>query len=205
MRAVYDLVKCNPWQYFCTQTVSAEMCSRGDLAALVARMSRGVADQNKRAHHRAEKIRFLWVPELHADGDSWHLHGVMSGLSDKDLRRNKNGYLEWAWSADRVGFFSLSAIRSRERCATYVRKYMTKNIAAGGVQACRHLYFCSKGLNRPIHAAPADVLSFSELGRDAVAEAGHVKEGEWATTCTLQGAAATSFLSRWGDVLEVVG
>ena len=210
LRTIYDIIKCNKWQYFCTQTINPEWLGRDDLHGLIGRMSRGVADQNKRVHHRGgEPLRYLWVPELHKDEQCWHIHGVMSGLSDKDLRRNENGYLEWAWSADRVGFFSLSAIQNRERCASYVRKYATKNIAAGGMESGTHLYYCSKGLARPVHMAPSSTLESRDLAawvkarvKDKPALA---RRGEWADTYTLQGADADAFRARWGDLLEVVG
>lgn len=204
MRTVYDVIKCNPWTYFCTQTVSKELLDRTNLHALVKTMSRGVADQNKRVIHESTKIRYLWVPELHADGETWHLHGVMSGLTERDLRRNENGFFEWSWSADRVGFFSLSRIRSRERTASYIRKYITKNVGNGGQKINSHLYYCSKKLERPAHLASDDILHSAELCKWVKERAAFSKSGVWADVYTLQGAVAVEFRERWGDILEVV-
>lgn len=203
LRTVYDLIKCNEWQYFVTQTADGALIPRDDLSGIVARMSRGVSDQNKRKHHQENRIRYLWVPELHSDGQSWHLHGVMAGLSPEDLRRNQNGFLEWSWSRDHVGFFSLSAIRSRDRTASYIRKYVTKNIAAGGHRAGAHLYYCSRGLERPVRMALGDDLQNTDMMCWAKENATFCKPGEWADTYTLQGSEAEAFRRRWGDFLEV--
>lgn len=201
LRMVYDCVKCNEWQFFVTQTVNGEWCARSDLDGIVRILSRGVADQNKRAAHRTEKIRYIWVPELHADGRTWHLHGVMSGLRPgRDLRRNANGFFEWAWSADRVGFFSCSAIRSRERCASYVRKYVVKNVRAGGARPGAHLYYRSRGLLTP-DAYTLRSGALSVPGIDTwLREAGAYEiVGEWYKTVTLQGTEKVSaFREAWG-------
>lgn len=204
MRVVYDLIKCNTWDYFCTQTVSPDMLDREDLHGLVSKMSRGVSDQNKRVIHRDKKIKYLWVPELHKDGKSWHLHGVLSGLVEKDLRRNANGFLEWSWSADNVGFFSLSKIRSKEKTASYVRKYITKNVAAGGRELNKQLYYCSQNLERPMILASEDICCSAEMCRDAISGSGYCQHGKWGTVCTLQGESAQKFMDKWGESLEVI-
>lgn len=204
MRTVYDIIKCNKWDYFCTQTINANLLDRSDLHGFVSKMSRGVADQNKRVIHRDTKIRYLWVPELHSDGMSWHLHGVLSGLVPKDLRRNKNGYLEWCWSSDNVGFFSLSQIRSKERTASYVRKYITKNVNAGGHLVDSHLYFCSKGLERPVMLGENNTLNSVDMINCARKNARFKQSGKWADVYTLQGRGAEIFMETWGEILEVV-
>lgn len=198
-RVVYDLIKCNKWDYFCTQTVDAALLNRGDLDGLVAKMSRGVADQNKRVIHAEKKIRYVWVPELHQDGAAWHLHGVLSGLTPKDLRRNKNGFLEWSWSAERVGFFSLSRIRSAEKTATYVRKYMTKNVEAGGYEKGAHLYYRSKGLQGPTELALCNPLDENDLVAWLRYSPAFAVCGEFADTFTLQGEALAAFRGFWGE------
>ncbi len=204
LRTVYDLIKCNPWEFFCTQTVNENLLNRSDLDGLIRKMSRGVADQNKRVIHKDKKIRYVWVPELHSDGTAWHLHGVMSGFVEKDLRRNSNGFLEWSWSADKVGFFSLSRIRSKERTASYVRKYITKNVAAGGHLLNKSLYYPSKNLERPVTLSNENILHSAEIFHEARKNCGFSRFGKWGEVYTLQGENAKKFMEKFGDVLEVV-
>lgn len=144
-RRVYALAACNPWEYFVTLTLSADKRDRGDLSAFRSALSQYIRDLRKR---RGYDIKYLLIPELHSDGSAWHMHGLLSGLPESALRRNANGFYEWGGYADRFGFMSLSPVRSLERVAAYVTKYITKDLSARAEEHGAHLYFASHGLQK---------------------------------------------------------
>lgn len=142
-KSVYALAACNPWDYFVTLTLSADKADRSDLSQFRARLSQYVRDCRKR---QGVDIKYLLIPELHKDGQAWHMHGLLSGLSDSIVRVNANGYYEWTGYVERFGYMSMSRVRSVERCAAYITKYITKSLGQRNADLGAHLYFASNGL-----------------------------------------------------------
>ena len=109
-------------------------------------------------------IKYLTVPEQHKDG-AWHEHGFIMGLPADHLtkfkqsdnippklkNRIKRGVDVRYWQAyqDKFGWCDFEPILSQERCSRYVTKYISKDIACSIVDVNAHLYYCSKGLERP--------------------------------------------------------
>lgn len=142
--AVYELAACNPWQYFVTLTLDPDKRDRFDLDAFRRDFAQWLRNFN-RLH--ASSVKYLLIPEQHKDG-AWHMHGLLSGLSDSSLSRNRFGYLDWPDYAKRFGFISLSEIRSHERVSAYITKYITKDMSARLHELGAHLYYASKGLEK---------------------------------------------------------
>ncbi len=111
------------------------------------------------------KIAYLLVPELHADDTNWHIHGLVMGMDDAQLRpwtadtaptqrirdmiADGRQLYDWPRYRDRYGWCTVERLYSREMAGRYMAKYVTKTMAATAMQAGAHLYYCSKGLRRP--------------------------------------------------------
>ena len=141
---IYELALCNEFQYFCTFTQSPDLRDRFDLRGFRKDFAMFVRNQNRA---RDSPVRYLLVPERHKDG-AWHMHGLLMGLSEKDLSENEHGYLDWLLYRRKFGFFSCSPVRDSSACAAYVTKYVTKDMANQNMDAFGHLYFASQGLKR---------------------------------------------------------
>lgn len=139
---VNELALCNEFEYFCTFTQSDELRNRFDLKAFRKDFAMFVRNENRR---REKKIKYLLVPERHKDG-AWHMHGLLMGLTSDDLYPNEYGYLDWARYRRKFGFFSCSRIFDREATASYVTKYISKDMATENREAFGHLFFASQGL-----------------------------------------------------------
>lgn len=139
---VNELALCNEFDYFCTFTQSADLRDRFDLKAFRKDFAMFVRNENR---GREKKIKYLLVPERHKDG-AWHMHGLLMGLADSDLEVNGNSYLDWVRYRRKFGFFSCSKIRDRDATASYVTKYITKDLAETNREAFGHLFFASQGL-----------------------------------------------------------
>lgn len=157
---IFELASCNEFQYFCTFTQDREKRDRFDLtefrkdfAQLVRNLNRNRAPENK--------IKYLLIPEQHRDG-AWHMHGLLKGLTADDLTEFKlsdkipnrikktirAGTKVYDWHRYRraFGYFTCTEIESREACAKYITKYISKDLQKTVHESGEHLFFASQGL-----------------------------------------------------------
>lgn len=155
---VFELAACNEFQHFCTFTQDEKLRDRFDLsdfrkdfAQLVRNINRG----------RETKIKYLLIPEKHKNG-AWHMHGLLSGLQPDDLRpfelteniperlkkmiRSGTTVYDWTRYRRAFGYFTCTEIESREACAKYVTKYISKDLQKTVREGGEHLFFASQGL-----------------------------------------------------------
>lgn len=141
---VTELALCNPWSHFVTMTLCKEKQDRFDLKRWVKDLGNWIQNYNKKF---GCKLQYLIIPEKHDDG-AWHAHGLMNGLAPESLVINEHGYLDLPYYRNRFGYISFSAVKSHERVARYITKYITKDQC----QTCRdmgrgaRLYYASRGL-----------------------------------------------------------
>ena len=157
---VIELGLCNAWDWFGTFTLNKEKYNRYDLETFHKDFTQWIRDQRKKT---GKTIRFLLVPELHEDG-AWHMHGLLWNLPDlisfRDLRALHGckvpdklvdgNYSCWMDFHEKFGFCSLGAIRNPIGAAFYTAKYVTKSLDDSGVDVGKHLYYCSRGLDRAV-------------------------------------------------------
>lgn len=163
-RVLLELALCNHWDYFCTFTQDNEMRSRDNLVEFHKDLTQFIRDQRKKGF----PIKFVFVPELHEDGSSWHVHGLLSGLPESELElfrdmdkrgyRSANGrrlpkklresnFYNWKSYQGKFGFCSLGKIRNPVASGFYITKYITKEsdrmVRDVGLQS----YWPTRGLN----------------------------------------------------------
>ena len=158
-----------------TGTLDPEKYDRTDLDKFhkdLTRFLRNVVSVYKRkngagsymANYGVDKIDFLLIPELHADGKSWHIHGLLRGLPADALEQFRIGdrmgaklaqkvsrgdvVYNWAQYANKFGFCDLEPIKDEEAVAKYCTKYITKSLQHSVTELGAHLYYHSRGLNR---------------------------------------------------------
>lgn len=155
-RVVLELALCNPWDWFCTFTISKDKFDRSNLIKWRDSFTQWIRDQRK----KGIDIAYVIVPEQHKDG-SWHAHGLFRGnmelVSFADLRAQgvrlpddlvHGGYFNWPDYQRKFGFCSFGRIRNPVATGFYVTKYLTKDMSHHVSQVGLHLYYCSKGLER---------------------------------------------------------
>lgn len=154
--AVFEIALCNEWDFFCTLTIDGAKFERDNLPAFQRALSQWIRDRRKATGY---EYKFLLVPELHKDGENWHMHGLLSGIppfeicafdESAPLDLQRGGFKNWFPYERKFGFCSLGAIKDRERVASYISKYVTKDFGAAAMKFGGHLYYASKGLNRRI-------------------------------------------------------
>lgn len=145
---VLELALCNPWEWFVTLTIAAEKQDRSDLGAYVKDLGNFIGNFNKKY---GCKMKYLLVPELHKDGKSWHMHGLLHDVPDVALVRNEYGYMDMPYYKNRFGYISLSPVKSHEKVSRYITKYISKDIGARLNDKGEHLFYASKGLSGKVH------------------------------------------------------
>lgn len=141
---VLEIALCNPWEWFCTLTIDGEKQDRSDLDGFIRDLGVWIGNFNKK--YRCS-MKYILVPELHKDGVSWHMHGLLHNVPDEALVRNEFGYLDIPYYRNRFGYISLSAVKDHERVSRYITKYISKSMSSRVADKAKHLFYSSKGLN----------------------------------------------------------
>lgn len=146
LNEIYDLARANDFQWFLTLTFDKQKVDRFDYESC----SKVV----KLFTRRLAKLGCKWliVPEQHKDG-AFHFHGLVAGnlpLTDsgkkcynKDLDQELPIYNLANYE---FGFTTVTRIMKPDRTASYIAKYLTKQIAVPKGKKC---YWASRSLARP--------------------------------------------------------
>lgn len=161
---IFELAYCNPWDFFFTGTIDPNKFDRTDLEKFHKVLTQFL--RNYARLHNLPKIDFLFIPELHSDGKSWHIHGFIHGLPIEHLKqfqigdtmgkslaqKVKNGDIVYNWLSysKKFGFCDLEPIRNHEAVSKYITKYINKSLATSVTKLNAHLYYHSRGLNTAV-------------------------------------------------------
>lgn len=156
---IFELAYCNSWDWFFTGTINPNKQDRTDLELFHKQLTQWLRDYNKKYNL---DIKFLFVPEKHKDGKSWHIHGFIYGLPVEHLTQFQigdvmgkgladkvtKGDIVYNWKAyfNRFGFCDLEPIRNHEAVSKYVTKYINKELASSVTELNAHTYYHSRGL-----------------------------------------------------------
>lgn len=136
---IYELAHCNKWEYFVTWTFNPDLVNRYDYQECYGRAYSYLRNLKK----SNPDMKYLIVPELHKDG-AFHFHGLLSNCELK-LSEHKNGI--YNLKNFKYGFTTVSLIKDSRATATYICKYITKDLLA--VSKGKHRYLASNNLALP--------------------------------------------------------
>lgn len=133
---VYDLARSNHFDWFITLTLDPKRVDRSnyDECAMLVRLF------TDRLRHNGNK--WLIVPELHSDGKSYHFHGLVQG--DLDLTHWKGEV--YNLNNFEFGYTTAMKIKDPQRVATYIAKYLTKELSVPKGRKC---FWASRSLAKP--------------------------------------------------------
>lgn len=151
---VLQYALCNPWEYFFTGTIDKTKYDRFSLDAYRSALTQWIRDVRKVL---GTQVQYLIVPERHPTSGAWHVHGLLHGVPESELRPFrppepekliKRGYLNWERYQKKFGFCSLAPIRDPVRVAFYLAKYIGKDMTQRAGALGDHLYFHSRPLQK---------------------------------------------------------
>ena len=113
----------------------------------------------KRMRAKYGKFNYIFIPERHKDG-AIHFHGVTGGFKGEivDSGVRHEGHKVFNCADYEYGFTTLSVIRDRKKCASYVTKYVTKDLMNTPVEKGKKKYWSSRGLRLPVVTYSEDNL-----------------------------------------------
>ena len=140
---IKDYILCNDFDYFWTLTFDTD---RYNYAAAFEKMGKWL----RKMRDKYGIFNYIMIPELHKDG-AIHFHGVTGGLNAviRDSGVKHKGVKVYNCTDWEHGFTTLTKIRSREKTASYVTKYVTKEMQNSIVEKGKKKYWCSRGLRLP--------------------------------------------------------
>lgn len=139
--------RCAFWEWFVTLTYDAGKIDRTDFKICMKKVRDWLHNCRRRS---APDLKYLVVPELHADGTSWHIHALLSDTGKmvfSDSGHKISGQIVYNLSGWKWGFSTATKVRDIFRIQKYIVKYMTKDchkLAHGA-----HRYYVSKNLPKP--------------------------------------------------------
>ena len=143
---ISSYARSNLWEWFVTFTFSGEVVDRTDFHLCMKKTRIWLNN----ARRKAPKLKYLCVPELHSDKESWHIHLLLSDIGDLEFKKSgrrkkyKDIYNVPQW---KYGFSTATKIDSSISVSKYVLKYITKD--AHILQKGSHRYYVSNNLHLP--------------------------------------------------------
>lgn len=176
-QSIYDLARANihRWEWFVTLTFDPQLVNRQDYKDCLSCV-RYLGDQLTR-----RGSVYLFVPEFHKDGKSYHFHGLVGGWMPLDFAGSFGPPGRERFTYHVTGFPGFTAVQPLDdpkRAATYITKYITKELVSVVPKGC-HRYVYSRSLCRPV----TERLSLSDVEFCALVNQGeyfppsHFEEG----------------------------
>ena len=157
---IYKYSRQANWEFFITLTFDESKVNRYDYDECMSKANKWFNNQKSR---KAPDLKYLFVPEQHKDG-AWHIHGIISNvgemsfvdsgrvaIGEKAYRRsdvNSKGTTIYNLSGWKFGFSTATKVRDKYAVASYITKYITKDLCASTFQKKR--YYRSRNIPEPI-------------------------------------------------------
>lgn len=124
---IYNIARSHDWRWFVTFTFNRTRTDADDFAEVMKKMSNNLHNTKQRI---CPNLKYIVVPELHADGRNYHFHGLFSGCDE--LRFVFSGKFDgqgrpifnvpsWTW-----GFSTATLVDDSAAASNYICKYITK-------------------------------------------------------------------------------
>lgn len=134
---------CNVWEWFYTLTFDPQKVDSFDYDACYKAVHKFFNNLKSR---KAPDLKYLAVPELHKSG-RWHFHSLVANTGTLKYTESpiKGIYNIKGWS---YGFTTATMVKDTKRVASYITKYITKEV--GAQTYGKHRYLRSKNLELPL-------------------------------------------------------
>lgn len=141
---ISDIVLCNKFDYFITFTFKKD---REDINKCKERLSNWI-DNTKKQYG---DFQYILVPEWHKNKKAIHFHGLFKGLKTPlvDSGHKIKGRKIYNIPSYKLGFSTAAKMDSSPKTASYIKKYISKELYENTKAKNTKRYWCSKNLLRP--------------------------------------------------------
>ena len=143
---VYDISRCNSWEWFITLTFNQKKLDRYNYD-IVSKKLKSWLDRVRRT---SKDLKYIIVPELHKDG-AYHFHGLFSNCEfefvDSGIK-DRNGNKVYNIPSYKLGFTTATKVKNTNAANKYIAKYLNKDLfkATSG----KKRYWASRNVNLPV-------------------------------------------------------
>ena len=152
---IFDLARCNDWEYFVTLTFNPSVVDSTYYEACSKVLSQWFDALAHKYKRKGVKLSYLVVPELHSDGLKYHFHALMSGIPPDELTfamykwRKRKRYKVYNWDSYSFGFTTVVEVYDSQGAAKYLSKYLTKELI-NSVPKGKKKFWYSRDLLDPV-------------------------------------------------------
>lgn len=160
VKQVYALARANKWDYFVTLTINPKLLDSTDFDLVMSKINIWTNNLRKRY---ALNLKYLIVPELHKDRSKWHFHGLFANCGNipfefsgkvcvgkyiYDYVRKPYATKIYNLPLWKYGYSTATKIHDSGKSASYITKYITKEVSRG--LPFRHRYLSSQNCDLPV-------------------------------------------------------
>ena len=141
------ICRANKWDYFITFTFNPRLVDSKNYEEVCIKAGQYMNNLRKR---HCPDMKYVLVPELHKDGEKYHLHGLMANCDGLQLRvsgKIKNGCVIYNIPSWKYGWNTATEVTHSGKVANYISKYITKDV--NGLLHGKRRFWCSQNT---IHA-----------------------------------------------------
>lgn len=147
---IYDYARSNQWEYFLTFTFNKDKVDRSNYDECKKKLTKWL--NNISIRFCGGNLKYLVVPELHADLINWHFHGLLANcdgiIFEPSGHIDNQGRTIYNLPQYKLGFTTATKVTSSEKASGYICKYVTKqqDLKLKG----KRRYLISNNLDKPL-------------------------------------------------------
>lgn len=186
---IYEISRSNTWHWFLTFTLNPKVIDRTNYDLIVEKVSKWF--NNTRSRY-APNLKYLLVPELHSDGESFHFHAIISNIGSLEMKfsgkvsfnkkiypytRKPYGTKIYNMPRWYFGWTTATKVVNNARVASYITKYITKDLCA--VAKNKKRYWHSRNCERPqVEYLNLDYDKLDEIVANNLTSVGHISTSQ---------------------------
>ena len=136
------ICRANKWHYFVTFTFNPRLVDSSNYYEVCVKTSQFMNNLRKRY---CPNMKYVLVPELHKDGEHYHLHGLMADCDGFKMRVSgkfdRKGNIIYNMPSWKYGWNTATAVSHSGKVSNYIAKYITKDTE--GLLHGKRRYWCS--------------------------------------------------------------
>lgn len=127
-QAIFEISRANEWDWFITLTFDRNVIDSSNYDLLVEKVCKWF---NNTKNRKSPDMKYLIIPELHADGAHYHFHGLLADCGGLEMVKSgviQDGKEVYNITSFPYGFTTATKVDDTVRVSGYISKYITKEL-----------------------------------------------------------------------------